>query len=463
MRVTRCPVSGSVLGFLTLAVCAGAVVPARARNPEKRPNVLILQADDWRWDTLGCAGNPVVKTPNIDALAAEGVRFSHASVTTAICGISRACLLTGQWMSRHGCRDFGPFRTPWADTYPGRLRAAGYWTGHVGKWHNGRFPAEHYDSGVAYGGVHYIKRPDGSTIHVTKKNEEDALTFLRERPKDRPFVLTVAFFATHAEDANPKQYLYQPESASLYRDVAIPIPKTATDEAFRGLPPFIANEKNEGRNRWHWRFDSPEKYQEYMKAYYRLATEVDSTAGRIIEQVRDEGLLDETLVIFTGDNGYFHGEHGLADKWYPYEEAIRVPLIVRDPRLPQSRRGSVNDDLVLNVDIAPTLLKYAAVAAPGRIQGQDFAPLYLADRPPAWRDEFYYEHPIVRDVDFIPSSEAVVRKEAKFLNWPDFGYEQFFDLARDPLEEHDLAHDPAEPPDLSGWRAKLAAWRERVK
>src|SRR5690606_19754368 len=117
--------------------------------------------------------------------------------------------------------------------------------------------------------------------------------------------LTVAFFATHAEDSHPKQFLPQPESAALYRDVAIPTPKTATEAHFQRLPPFIANEKNEGRNRWHWRFDTPEKYQEYMKAYYRLATEVDAACGRVIAELRQRDLLEKTLIIFTTDNGYF--------------------------------------------------------------------------------------------------------------------------------------------------------------
>ena len=126
---------------------------------------------------------------------------------------------------------------------------------------------------------------------------------------------------------------------TLYQDVTIPVPKTATDESFRRLPPFIANEKNEGRVRWHWRFDTPEKYQTMMKNYYRLATEVDATCGRVLAELKKQGVLDNTLVIFTGDNGYFHAEHGLADKWYPHQESIRVPLIVRDPRMAAAKRG----------------------------------------------------------------------------------------------------------------------------
>lgn len=425
--------------ILSVVLLPGPVLAKPARN------IVILYADDWRHDTLGIAGHPVVKTPRLDRMAREGVRFRHAYVTTAICGVSRASFLTGQWMSRHGNRAFEAFRTPWDETWPGRLRANGYYVGHIGKWHNGSFPAAHFDFGRSYGGQHFIKQPDGSTIHVTRKNELDALEFLRTRPADRPFSLTVSFFATHAEDDNPRQYLYQPESAELYRDVTIPVPPTAGDAFFGLLPPFIANEKNEGRNRWHWRFDTPDKYQEYMKSYYRLATEVDTVAGRILDELRSAGLENDTLVIFTTDNGYFHGEHGLADKWYPYEESIRVPLIIRDPRA--RRAGLVNDEMVLNVDLAPTILSFAGIA-PGRgMQGRDLSTLYLnrlsrlsrlRRTPRDWRRQYFYEHATIRSVDFIPSSMAVVRRDIKYIYWPDFQYEELYDLRRDPRETRNL-------------------------
>ncbi|SIO38911.1 Arylsulfatase A [Singulisphaera sp. GP187] len=423
---------------------------------EKPLNIVLLYADDWRYDTLGCAGNPVVKTPHLDQFARDGFRFTRNCVTTAICGVSRATLFTGQWMSRHGNPAFQAFKTPWAETYPGLLRANGYFVGHVGKWHNGTFPRANFDFGRSYGGTHWMTQPDGSKIHVTKKNEKDALEFLRDRPADKPFCLTLAFFATHAEDANPKQYLPQPESASLYQDVTIPVPKTATDAHFKKLPPFIANEKNEGRNRWHWRFDTPERYQQYMKDYYRLATEVDATCGRVLAELAKQGVMDSTLVIFTTDNGYFHAEHGLADKWYPHEESIRVPLIVRDPRMAKAKRGQTNDDFTLNVDLAPTILGAAGIAPPERMQGRNFAPLYLAAEPPAWRTEFFYEHAIIHNRDFIPASEALVRKDWKYFYWPDFKHEQLFDLHADPAEEHDLVADPAQAERLAEMRLRFA-------
>jgi arylsulfatase A-like enzyme len=419
-------------------------------------NILVLLADDWRYDTLHVAGDPVVQTPHLDQLAREGVRFTQAAVTTAICGVSRATLFTGQWMARHGNPAFQMFRTPWDETYPGLLRGHGYYVGHVGKWHNGKFPAERFDFGRAYAGTHWMTEPDGTRIHVTQRNERDALEFLRTRPPAKPFCLTLAFFATHAEDANPLQYLPQPESMRLYQDVTVPVPVNATDESFHRLPAFIANEKNEGRVRWHWRFDTPEKFQTMMKNYYRLATEVDATCHRVLEELAKEGALDNTLVIFTGDNGYFHAEHGLADKWYPHQESIRVPLIVRDPRMPASRRGTTDENFVLNVDLAPTILAAAGLRSPARMQGSDLAPLYLANPAPAWRTEFFYEHATIQSIDFIPSSEALVRKDWKYMLWPDFQREQLFDLRADPHEENDRVADPAQAARLKEMRQRFA-------
>lgn len=441
--------------LLTTVVAVFAAGPTASAD-EHPLNVVVLYADDWRHDTLGSAGHPIVKTPRLDALAHRGVRFTHNCVTTAICGVSRASLFTGQWMSRHGNRAFDAFETPWAETWPSLLRDHGYLIGLIGKWHCGPFPQDRFDVGRSYGSTHWQTEPDGGRIHVTKKNERDALAFLRARPQRQPFSLMLSFFATHAEDENPLQYLPQPESQALYADAAIPIPATAGDEYFRRLPEFLMTEKNEGRVRWQWRFDTPEKYQDFMKNYYRLATEVDAACGAVLDELEAQGLLDNTLVIFTTDNGYFHGEHGLADKWYPYEESIRTPLIVADPRMPVEERGTTNDALTLNVDLAPTILAAAGIAAPPGMQGCDLAPLYLRKETP-WRTEFFYEHPTITNINRIPSSEALVRKDIKYIVWPDFGREQLFDLAKDPQETADVIADPEYAGRLAELREHFAA------
>ena len=450
----------------SIFLCFWLIVHSSMAHAETPLNILVLYADDWRHDTLGCAGNPIVKTPNIDRLASDGVRFKNNFVTTSICGVSRATLYTGQWMSRHGNPAFQEFKTPWGQTYPGILRQHGYHVGLVGKWHNGKFPQDKFDFGRSYSGTHWMKQADGSEIHVTVKNEKDAIEFLSSKPASKPFSLNVNFFATHAEDSNPKQYLPQPESMSLYSDVTIPVSKTANEESFRKLPPFVANEKNEGRNRWHWRFDTSDRYQEYMKNYYRLVTEVDAACGRIIERLKANGEYEKTLIIFTTDNGYFHAEHGLADKWYPYEESIRVPLIIRDPRMPSQSRGAVNDAITLNVDLAPTIVSATGGKVPEGMQGRDLSVLYSQGASKAnsdWRKDFFYEHAIIRDSDFIPASEALVQLDWKYIYWPDFKVEQLFDLKADPQEDNDLIQLPVHQTRLAEMRARFQTLKQGAK
>lgn len=444
-----------LISFVFLAIGSSALLA-------EPMNIVLLYADDWRHDTLGVAGHPVVKTPRLDRLAREGVRFTHNCVTTSICGVSRASLHTGQWMSRHGCRGFKEWKTPWDLSFPALLRANGYHTGHVGKWHNGQPPSDKFDFARFYSGRHWYPEPDGNKIHSTKRNERDALEFLRSRPKDKPFFLNVAFFTPHAEDSHPEQFLPQPESAKLYADTTIPLPPTATDEAWENLPDFFDG-KNEGRNRWTWRFDAPEKYQRMMKNYYRLVTEVDTTCEHILRELETQGLAANTLVIFTTDNGYFHGEHGLADKWYPHEESIRVPLIIRDPRTPPEKVGTTSDQLTLNVDLAPTILSAAGIPVPGVMQGRDLAPLYLSSAPVEWRRDFFYEHPTINDKSFIPASEALVGKEWKYMVWPDFGTEQLFHLKQDPGETRDLAASPEHQNLLAELRARFAELKQAAK
>jgi len=449
--------------FLALALLFIHSFSASAADAsEEKLNILILFADDWRHDTLGAAGNPIVKTPVLDKLSEEGVRFVNNYVTSSVCGVSRASLYTGQWLSRHRSGPFGMWKTPWSETYPGLLRENGYYVGHVGKWHNGKFPQKNYDFGRAYAGHHWYERRRKQHIHVTQRNENDALEFLKDRPKDKPFCLTVAFFATHAEDGHPLQFLPQVESLSLYNDIDIPVPVTATQEAWEKLPNFFTA-ANEGRNRWTWRFDTPSKFQYMMKNYYRLATEVDATSGRILAELEAQGILDNTLVIFTTDNGYYHGEHGLADKWYPHEESIRVPLIIKDPRACDSAHNTTKPQMTLNVDLAPTILNAAGIPAPEAMQGHDLAELYLSKQAPEWRTEYFYEHPTILRKDFIPPSEALVRSDWKYFYWPAHGVEQLFHLETDPHEQNDLVNNPKYKKQLTEMRQRFAELKKEAK
>ncbi len=454
------PLAALILGMVT-AVLPGQN-PATSRTPL---NVVLLIIDDARWDSIAVAGNPIVRTPRIDRMARDGVRFEQARVTTSVCMVSRATLLTGQYMSRHGITAFGRPIPPdaFAHTFPGVLRGAGYWTGYVGKYGVGAARAGDFDFLRAYEGAHWMTTAEGERIHVTERNARDAVDFLRARPRNQSFALTVGFFAAHAQDNAPEQYLPQEWSAKPYEGVRIPPPLRGDPGYMAALPPFLAAEANEGRVRYHWRFDTPERYQAYMTRYYRLITELDEAVGRIEDELRAQGAYEHTLVVLIGDNGYFQADRGLADKWYPYEESVRVPLVVRDPRLPPARRGRVRRELALNLDVAPTLVAAAGLPVPGVMQGRDLSPLYLAARAPAWRDEFFYEHPTITRKDRIPSSQAVIWKDWKYIEWPEFEYQQLFDLRSDPGEIRNLAGQSAHVAQQAKMRQRLDAWRQQAR
>jgi arylsulfatase len=441
-------------------------------------NILLLYADDWRHDTLGVASNDqdngTVQTPFLDFLARQGVRFRHNCVTTSICWISRATLNTGQFYSRHKQRLVqGPvyYYEYWNETYPGLLRNNGYYLGHVGKWHQTKLPTSNFDFWREYSGQHWIPSPNvkGGKIHVTKKNEQDAIEFLKGRPKDKPFCLTVAFFATHAEDQDPDNpWKPQPESMHLYVNETIPIVPSATKAAWERMPPFF-DERNIARQRWHNRFDTEPRYQEVVKDRYRMATEVDAASQAIVQELQDQGLLNHTIIIFTADNGFFHAEHGLSDKFYPLQESIRVPLIIRDPRMSEPFIGTTNDAFTLSIDLAPTIVSAAGLRVPKRMQGRDISFLYrdvasreLTRNP--WREEFYYELPLMNYAAYeICPSEALITKEFKYINWTYQNRQQLFDLQNDPWELTDIIDDTQHNELLQRLKERLRELREYAK
>ena len=450
--------------LIILLISTVTPIKIQAQSPDQSPmNIVVLVSDDQRWDALGAAGNDIIHTPRLDQLAEEGVRFTNAYVTTSICMTSRASILTGQYMSRNNITQFGVEIEPeaFANTYTGLLRDSGYWSGFVGKYGIGQAREGDFDFLRSYQGRHWIEDEDGNRIHITEKNTLDSIDFLRERPDDQPFLLSVSYFAPHAEDAAPEQYLPQDWSAQYYEGVTIPPSPLNRAEYVLALPEFIRQEANEGRVRYNWRFDSPERYQEYMTNYFRLITEVDESVGRLIDELKSQGVYENTLIIFIGDNGYFHADRGLADKWYPYEESIRVPLLIHDPRLMTG--GQVRDEMALNIDLAPTIIAAAGLEIPDVIQGEDLAQLYLSGNPPAWRDEFFYEHPTITYKSRIPSSEAVVRLDMKYVYWPEWNYEQLFDLANDPTEKNNLVHDYEYTEELQRMREKMEEWRQRAR
>jgi arylsulfatase A-like enzyme len=457
-----------------LAPTTSRFVSGARQRPRKRPSIIFLLTDDQRWDTMGCMGNPIIRTPNMDALAADGVKFTNAFVTTSICATSRASIFSGQYARRHGIHDFGTSFSDeaWAQTYPARLKAAGYRLGLIGKYGVGRDRDFHKDTFDYWKGIpgqpkYEHTDADGNYRHMTQIMGEQSLEFLQGCSKDEPFCLSVSFKAPHVQDGDPRQFIYDRAYEDLYADVPIPVPATASQSHFQTLPAFLRDDETTARVRWKIRFSTPEDYQESVKGYYRLITGVDVVLGRIRRELERLGLADDTVVILTGDNGFFLAEHGFAGKWYGYEESIRVPLLIFDPRLPATLRGKSRDEFALNIDLAPTMLSLAGVPAPGVMQGRDLAPLVRGETVP-WRTDFFYEHlfehrPRGSEKNLIPRCEGVVSERYKYLRYLDQDppYEQLFDLKSDPHETENLVGHTNYDRTLKAFRIRWHQLRER--
>ena len=456
------PVGRAVFAGLALAACTTNPRVPPAGVESSPPNVLLIVTDDQRRDAIGFAGNEILRTPEMDALAADGVWFANAFVTTPICAASRASILTGCWERAHTYT----FQRPPLGmeyvraSYPALLRRAGYRTGFVGKF------GVKVDEGAAAEmfdvfrptSQPYLKEGRAEGRHLTDINTDRAIEFLEGCTPGQPFCLSLSYWAPHAEDDNPDQYVWPPAFDGMYEDLDIPPPPTSDPAFFDALPEFLRESLN--RERWHWRFDTPEKQARMTRGYYRMISAVDAGIGRLRDALDARGLADNTVVILIGDNGYFLGERGYAGKWTMHDLSTRVPLIVHDPR-PGARHGWTVDDFALNVDLAPTILALAGVPAPPAMQGRSLRPLLAGRTPSDWRDEVFTEH--LWDFDPIPRTEAVRTRRWKYIRYLDHPeYEELYDLERDPREERNLAGDAAHAARLAELQARCTRWSETV-
>ncbi len=455
-------------GMMTFggAGLAALLTSRRYVSAAERPNIIFLLTDDQRFDTLGCTGNPLIYTPHIDALAAQGVLFENAFVTTSICAPSRASYLSGQYVCHHGINNFSKTFTDeqWATTYPALLREAGYATGFVGKYGVGNeMPEDKYDFWRGYAGQGHYEQKDeqGNYKHLTQVHEESALAFLHEYGGKQPFCLSVSFKAPHCQDGDPRQFIYDPQYEDLYEDVEMVPPETADDQYYERFPDFFRS-KNEGRKRWQIRFSEPVLYQKMVRGYYRLITGVDRAVGAICATLQEKGLADNTIIVFASDNGFYLGDHGLAGKWYGHDPSIRIPLIVYDPRLPEACRGKRSRELALNIDVAPTLLDMAGITPPEMMQGRSLLPL-VQGKKTDWREEFYYEHTF--DHPAIPKSEGIVGRRFKYLRYYEQSpvYEELYDRQSDSLETTNLTNDPAHAERLQQLRTRCDEMKQQLR
>ncbi len=463
----------SLQNWIMLSVICSGSISSFAEQVPARPNILFILTDDQKWNTLGCMGDTNIVTPNIDRLAREGVLFQNHFVTTSICCCSRASILTGQYMRRHGIEDFAkPFTSDqWAETYPALLRENGYRTGFIGKFGVGndlavKAMADKFDywKGVTgQGGKYFIDLKDPNRTHETKKFGADALEFLASTPTNRPFCLSISFTAPHARDAMPHLEQFQPDDRdlSLYSSTMIPLPETDNSIYFSKLPKTV--QSSIGHERWLWRFDTPEHYESSVKNYYRLISGIDREVGRILAELEKRGLANNTVVVFTSDNGYFLGDRELSDKFYMYEESLRDPLIIFDPREPVANRGRNENAMTLNIDFAPTMLSLAGIAPPAGMQGRSLVPFIESQKPTDWRTEFFYEHHTFPNL--ISPSEGVRTERFAYIRWLNEKplLEELFDVQADKLEAHNLAGDPKYAETLGQLRAQWESYSKNLK
>ena len=433
--------------FLSLLV---AIAPAAAPAAD-RPNIVFFFTDDQTTNTLASYGHPFVRTPNIDRLASEGTRFNNAFVSHSICWVSRTTILSGLTGRSYGMPGQQDQARPEAveTLHSDLLRSAGYRTGYFGKWHAKMPPdyrrEDHFDEFEAISrNPFYKQQADGSLRHETDLIVDRGIEFLQNQPKDKPFALNMWFNACHAEDSDRRPgigHFPWPQSADgLYEDRVMPAPHLADPEIFDALPEFLKTTIN--RERYFWRWNTEEKYQINMRAYLRMVTGIDNAIGRFLKALEEAGLAENTIIVYSADNGYHMGNRGLAGKWSHYDESLRVPLIVMDPRVAAAERGKVTDALALNLDLPSTFLDWADVEIPARYQGGSLQPIVSGDKPTDWRTETFHEHFAVRHR--IPAFEGVRNENFKYVRYVDHANREFLhDLKNDPHELINLAYEPA--------------------
>ena len=415
----------------------------------RQPNILVILTDDQRWDAMSCAGNKLVSTPNIDRLAKEGARFANVFVTTSLCSPSRASMLSGRYARQHGVlNNFTEYPVD-LPSYPRSLKASGYQTAYIGKWHMGedndeqrpgfdhwfshRGQGNYFDNEFNDDGVRK-KVPGYYTTVVT----EHALNWLQQK-RDKPFLLILGQKAPHGGPIQP-----EPRFEHALDNVMVPRPKNADDYAAPGKPAWL----KESYPTWHGGggpLYNLKTLEGLTRAYLATLLSVDESVGRIYDALKQRGQLDDTVIIYTSDNGFVLGEHGRTDKRTMYEESLRIPLLVRYP--PLVKAGTVVDKMVLSLDMAPSIVEFGGGKSLKGIAGLSWKPL-LEGKKVKWRDAFLYEYNFEKQFPYTPNIRGIRTDEWKLIRYPhgdgspDRFTSELYHLTEDPLEQRNLIDDP---------------------
>ena len=427
----------------TAVLALGLVAPARAAD---RPNIVFVITDDQRWDAMGCAGHPFLKTPNMDRLAREGAMFANAFVTTPLCSPSRSSFLTGQYVHTTGVIGNGPAMNPISHrlvTFPRLLKDAGYESAYVGKWHMGNddSPRPGFDHWVSFKGQGRYADPvlnvDGELKNTKGYITDHAVAFL-ERRHEKPFALYLSHKAVHGPFTPAERH------AGMYETEPLPQRPNVNDD-MSGKPAVRRERLKENAK--------TKVGEQLTRNQLRCLLSVDEGLGRILDALDAKKLADDTLVIFTSDNGYFWNEHDLGDKRAAYEESIRVPLLMRYPSL--IKPGTKPTEMALNIDIAPTVLQLGGATVPKDVHGKSLVPIF-ENKLGEWRGGALFEYFMEERFTRVPSWQALRTDRWKYIHYTDVeNADELYDLQADPYEMKNLIADAGSAEQLKSLKAEL--------
>lgn len=421
-----------------------AISAQTAEEKANRPNILFIMTDDHAAHAISAYGSKINKTPNIDRIGKEGMRFSNCFVVNSICTPSRASILTGKYSHINGVPVFNRFDgSQW--TVAKALQKAGYHTGMVGKWHLESDPTgfDYWNILPGQGRYHdpvFIDMGERKPIkgYVSDITTDISMDFLDRRPKDKPFFLMYHHKAPHRPWEPDEKHRKQ------FENVTIPEPKTFHDDYKNRASAAAEAEMRIDRdfNKTDLKMDPPAglsaaelkswNYQRYMKDYLACVASVDDNIGRMLEYLDNNGLSENTIVIYTSDQGFYLGDHNWYDKRFMYEESLRMPFLIRYPG--KIKAGKVNDAMILNVDFAPTFLDYAGVSAPKEVQGRSIVPLLRGEKPKDWRTSMYYRYYHYPAHHRVQPHYGVRNERYKLIYFDRINEWELFDLKRDPNE-----------------------------
>lgn len=427
---------------LSWLACVPAAVPA-----VERPNIVFILTDDQRWDAYRAAGNRRIQTPNLDRLAEGGVRFENAFVTLAICSPSRAACLTGRYGSANGVTSVGNVRLNEGEpTFARALREAGYATGVTGKWHLKTTPQEcgfEFVSTCRANGTWYDRTFDvGGKSRVMRGFVDDvvadeSIRFIRQsRERGKSFVLWMCTQLPHMD--HKYAWPARQEFLDKYKVDEMPLPETWKDD-LSGKPQYLKTSRNRTQA-LEYGYDDPARIRRHARDYYASVQQMDAAVGRVLDELQRLKLRDSTWIIFMGDNGWMLGEHGMTSKVLPYEESIRVPMVIAGP----TTAKAVSDLLVLNIDLTATIYELAGVPIPRSLHGRSLVPILSGKSPDGWRTSFLYEAPTPQ----LGSQPLWAVRDSRWKyvetrTGENSVFVELYDLSTDAIEKTNLAGDPA--------------------